>query len=422
MNPVGSRYRRLLLVLALILAGAIIAENIWWIWLYRRTFQEKFQADLEISRLAGRVIKTVDFSRRHELLEPWYRFSKSGSPAQGRAEMARRYSRLDREKGIWQKLILADPDGGYWTYRELEKLAGDYPENRYRMILLEGIFSLLVLVFLISLLVRFSLRLDRLWRDRKIVLKSLSHSLFTPLAGWRLGLDNLLHPGLGDQRRSQIVSRLKNQTKQLEQKIRQALLLQDALPGGGGSRRDDVTDMSGGGGKPIGQLLAGCLEETREQAEQFAARIETHFDPVDTAHRIPRGPADYLKIIFENILTNALKYGGQPPEIIIRVEEKKRGLWSRSPGRGFRPALLVSFTDNGNGIPGRERRRVWQMHYRLDNHSTDSGMGLGLYLVRYLAGRSRVRTRILPRPDGQPGTRFELEIPVWKNEKAETSA
>jgi signal transduction histidine kinase len=43
--------------------------------------------------------------------------------------------------------------------------------------------------------------------------------------------------------------------------------------------------------------------------------------------------------------------------------------------------------DRGDGIPPRERERVWESFYRLDRHANSAvaGSGIGLYVVRELA-------------------------------------
>ena len=76
-----------------------------------------------------------------------------------------------------------------------------------------------------------------------------------------------------------------------------------------------------------------------------------------------------------NLLSNALKYGGTPPHIVIKAYVDSRG------------DVVVEVKDNGDGIELSEQRRIFDKFYRIDDRlsRTREGSGLGLAIVKHVA-------------------------------------
>ncbi|MCF8383817.1 MAG: HAMP domain-containing protein [Chlorobium sp.] len=106
-----------------------------------------------------------------------------------------------------------------------------------------------------------------------------------------------------------------------------------------------------------------------------------------------------LDMIFENILSNALKYS--PPESTVAV--------TLSGGSG---SLLCTFADNGMGIPEEKLSRIFERFYRVDESrsSGTGGSGLGLAIVKKLADLQHITVSVRSRTDC--GTMVELRFPV----------
>ncbi|HEV2430727.1 MAG TPA: hybrid sensor histidine kinase/response regulator [Burkholderiales bacterium] len=104
-----------------------------------------------------------------------------------------------------------------------------------------------------------------------------------------------------------------------------------------------------------------------------------------------------LERIVRNLLDNAIKYtekGG----VELRVEREPSG-------------FSLSITDTGRGILESEQARVFEEFYQVDNPERDrtKGLGLGLAIVRRLAGLLQIRAEMnstLGR-----GTCFKLSLP-----------
>lgn len=107
-----------------------------------------------------------------------------------------------------------------------------------------------------------------------------------------------------------------------------------------------------------------------------------------------------LDLILRNVIDNALKYGGNPPEVEI---------WLRSNVRGN---IMISVSDNGRGIPPEMRRKVFKRFERLGSELTREkpGTGLGLYIVRTLLKRLGGKISVHDSEKGE-GTLFQVQLP-----------
>jgi len=104
-----------------------------------------------------------------------------------------------------------------------------------------------------------------------------------------------------------------------------------------------------------------------------------------------------LPMIFTNLLGNAVKFGGQDVEIVIRAEERDG-------------EVLVSVEDNGPGVPAEDREAIFHRFER--GHVKGRGEGLGLFIVRTLIERYGGRVWVEDRVSGQPerGAAFRFTL------------
>src|SRR4029079_17229743 len=81
---------------------------------------------------------------------------------------------------------------------------------------------------------------------------------------------------------------------------------------------------------------------------------------------------------------------------------------------GMNGRARVWVEDHGDGIPARDRERVWESFYRLDRHANSAvaGSGIGLYVVRELARLHGGDAWIEDAQDGRHGVRIVIELPL----------
>lgn len=112
------------------------------------------------------------------------------------------------------------------------------------------------------------------------------------------------------------------------------------------------------------------------------------------------GYANWVKEVWLNYLSNAMKYGGSPPIIHIRSELDPNNL----------SMVRYSVQDNGVGITREEQSQLFQKFNRLDRHSEIEGHGLGLLIVRQMVERMGGRVGVQSKPN--EGSTFYFVLPV----------
>jgi len=101
------------------------------------------------------------------------------------------------------------------------------------------------------------------------------------------------------------------------------------------------------------------------------------------------GDPRLLRIVIQNLISNALKYARQDGTVEIRLKES----WSERS---------IIITDDGIGIPENEQDKIFTKLFRASNARTlegNDGTGLGLYLVK-IYRQLAVTANIAPRDVG----------------------
>lgn len=118
------------------------------------------------------------------------------------------------------------------------------------------------------------------------------------------------------------------------------------------------------------------------------------------------GDSDQLTQAIQNLVENAIKYGGRDKTVTIaaRIVESEPVLRAR--------CLCVSVADQGEGVEAHHLPRLTERFYRVDNHRSRQmgGTGLGLAIVKHIVNRHRGRLKIASQP-GQ-GTVFTIFLPL----------
>jgi PAS domain S-box-containing protein len=215
-----------------------------------------------------------------------------------------------------------------------------------------------------------------------------SHELRTPLTPIRLTVQRLRRKG---QDPAAAVPKLV--TSQLETMDRQVGRLDTLI--------NELLDVSritvGRMDLEVTEFDLGAL--VREVVARFQQELELGGYTVTLDLGAPAlGRWDRLRLdqVISNLLSNAMKYGGERKLIEVGVAD-----------RGA--TVEVSIRDHGLGISAEDQERIFERFERLISVRHFGGFGLGLWIVRQIAEAHAGRVRVDSAP-GQ-GSTFTVEVP-----------
>lgn len=105
------------------------------------------------------------------------------------------------------------------------------------------------------------------------------------------------------------------------------------------------------------------------------------------------------RIIFQNILSNAIKYNQPKKDIKLKISTDAKN-------------LNIEISDQGLGIPKKQQRHIFTKFFRADNvrQTETEGTGLGLYLVKTII--DKVGGKISFESKENEGTTFHVSLPL----------
>jgi two-component system, NtrC family, sensor histidine kinase KinB len=113
--------------------------------------------------------------------------------------------------------------------------------------------------------------------------------------------------------------------------------------------------------------------------------------------------ADMIRRVLVNLLDNAIKYSPDSPQITLEVCQY-------DPEK-----LLVSVSDQGEGIPEAMRTVIFEKFQRLNTDTYSRGLGLGLAFCRLAIEGHGGQIWVDDAPNG--GARFNFTLPIWVESK-----
>jgi signal transduction histidine kinase len=118
------------------------------------------------------------------------------------------------------------------------------------------------------------------------------------------------------------------------------------------------------------------------------------------------GDPEALRRVIINLVNNAVRYAATEVQVTVAPDKQ-----------GGRPVVRMIVDDDGPGIPEAERERVFDRFYRVQESRSrqTGGTGLGLPIVRDVVNNHGGRVRLTERPDGAPGLRAVVVLPVEPN-------
>src|SRR5688572_19045116 len=237
-------------------------------------------------------------------------------------------------------------------------------------------------VVLVWVFVRREANLSKLQSD---FVSKVSHELRTPLTSIRLFAETLALRRNDRATQDKCVEGLARESTRLQELI-DRLLDWGRMESGGREFVLRETDL-----RSIVQTALEAFEPVRERRH---VELEASLPPESLLVRADRGAMSDALL---NLLTNAYKYGGDPPRITLGFEQSAKD-------------VKVTVHDNGFGIPPTEHKRIFQKFYRVDDRLSREreGSGLGLAIVKHVMRAHRGRIELESGPG--KGSTFRIVL------------
>lgn len=220
-------------------------------------------------------------------------------------------------------------------------------------------------------------------RVRKEFISNVSHDFQSPLLNIQGYVDLLKNPLLKEKERREYAAIIELETKRLSTLTKQLLLL---------TSLDQSTRIVKRERYRLDEQLKESVRKYRWQMEEAQLQITYKMEQV-----IFNGDAGLLQNVWDNLLTNAIKYNVEGGQIHLDLQQKPASL-----------AILVE--DNGIGMTADQLAKVYDRFYRADTSRTKQGTGLGLAIVKQIVelhgGTVHIESAV------NAGTKVYIDLPI----------
>ncbi len=286
-------------------------------------------------------------------------------------------------------------DGGVADAVAIEALQAATGESAH-MFLLEGGFLGLLMLGSIALVLRAMVREQALGRQQRNFLSAVTHELRSPLASARLYIESLLLGRVPDSKRERYLEHAHDDLDRL------SLLVEDLLAARRFTEKGVEVDPIA---MNLDELVAPLVERLTDLHRASGATIR-----FERAGPLPvQADPGALERIVDNLVSNAVKYGGEAPQILVRVGAE-----------GDR--VVIEVRDDGPGLRGEDAAHLIEPFVRGgdENVRTRPGAGLGLFIVRELTEAHGGRFSLTDRSDAV-GALARVTLPLDRGAVAEAS-
>jgi len=245
-------------------------------------------------------------------------------------------------------------------------------------------FLVLVLVGVVMYLA-LSVKEINLNRRQSNFMDAVTHELKSPIASLKLYLQTLHRRQVSAEEQAKFHRYMLEDVERLDDLINHLL---DAAKLAKPAKDSEMEDLN------LAELLPRWVDELRIRYRVPEDAVRVQIEPCVVRAR----PVD-LAMVFRNVIDNAFKYAGDPPEVhvVLQLNDEDQ--------------VVTLITDNGAGIPRRLRHKIFHRFFRMgvELQREKPGTGLGLYIVHRLVRLMKGRIRVRDRDDGA-GTVFEIVL------------
>jgi signal transduction histidine kinase len=251
------------------------------------------------------------------------------------------------------KLDRADP-----AYNEKVAVIHDQQKTETTQYIGEGATFLALILVGAVFVYRAVRRQINLQEQQQNFMMAITHELKTPIAIAQLNLETLQKHQLDEKTRQKLIRIALEETNRLNN-LASNILVSAQLEDNRYKPAKDDLDLS--------RLVQDTFDEVKNRypSRKFKAGIDPEIEI--------RGDQLLLQILVNNLLENAVRYSTSESTTTCRLSRKN--------------GIKLQVTDEGSGIPEKEKKNIFKKFYRLGSEATREakGTGLGLYLCRKIA-------------------------------------
>lgn len=228
-------------------------------------------------------------------------------------------------------------------------------------------------------------QLEKTEETRKEFISNVSHDIQSPLSNIK-GYTNLLEKeDLSADQKSQYATIINGEIDRLSQLTKQLLLL---------TTLDQNKNLVHAVPVDIAAQIRELIRQHQWQIGEKGLMISYSLPEVS----IVEGDATFFNTIFDNLITNAIKYNREGGQIDIELREQS-------------DRVNIQFHDTGIGITPEQQEKIFNRFYRADTSRTHTvaGTGLGLSIVHSMVHLHNGSISVDSTLD--EGTTFTISLP-----------
>jgi len=274
-----------------------------------------------------------------------------------------------------------------------EKLSPQFTSKSHNVLALVGGLILLVFIlggmYFIFIYLAKQINITRLY---DYFIANVTHELKSPLASIQLYLETLSSRKVSPERQRAFIALMMKDTNRLKNLI-DSILDISIIEQKKMAYNYHVLDIE----PLIRELREGALDQFKLPGETIGISGSAPCQGV-----IDR---DAFKIVFDNLVDNAIKYTVGQVQVTVRISCSEK-------------EILIEFSDRGIGIRREHLQKIFNKFYRVYDADSPNikGTGLGLYMVkeiiRYHGGTITVSSK-----GKNAGTTFRITLPVFGHTK-----
>ncbi len=269
-------------------------------------------------------------------------------------------------------------------------------ERRFYMFAAETAFLGILLLASVTFVIRSLRREMAAARQQRNFLSAVTHELRSPLASVRLYIDSIRLGRVDGEKQQRYLRHAGQDLDRLGELVDDLLSTRRLTTEGVTVALQDVD---------LGELAERCVE--RQGNRHVGTGVA--FELAVTRPTLVRADAGALDKVLENLVSNAVKYGGEQPRVHVSV---------RAEGR----FAVLAVRDHGPGLRGVDPQTILQPFVRGQDEDVrdQPGVGLGLYLVDEFVRAHRGKVAVNDGLEGG-GTCVTVTLPLAGGARAPDS-